>query len=318
MRPAEIENWALNVVHQVENGQPNEDSRVELKADWVDHYKVARQMAGHANAARGDSILWLVGVDQESGVVGADYNELANWLSQVSSCFEGTSPEVVDVNIAYQGKTIVALFIETDRAPFVVRNPHFGHERGVVIAQEVPWREGTRTRTATRSDLIRLLVPRLALPEVEVIDSELVLRKKDKHCWFLRMQLYVIPCGGASVVIPFHRCEVHVQLRPRGTTMEFDSIFMGPPRSTSTVGGSRSDPLAVGLIGDQLLLEGPSRIDLQAERWSDVETTPMEGSSAHVVARLAPAGTDRRLTLARTLRWTAAEGEGVLAQWKLD
>ena len=316
MRLVEIENWTLNVLHQVDSRQPNEDSRVELKADWIAPYKAARQLAGHANAARGDPILWLIGVDQQSGSVGVDHKELADWLRQVSSHFEGASPEVIDVNISFQGKTVVALFVETDHAPFVVKNPDFGTRTGVAIAYEVPWREGTTTRTATRAHLIRLLVPRLALPEIEIIDTELVLRKRDKYYWNLKMRLYAVPQVGTLVVIPFHRCEVRVELAPCGTTVDLGSVSIRPPYFIMST-ASRPDSLTAENTGNELLLQGPSRVDLFAEGWSDEVLASLEGSSVHVVARLAPTHTDRRLTMAPTLRWNATEERDVLARWKM-
>ena len=60
MRLVQIENWALDVINSVDAGHPSEDARVELKAEWIEAQKAARQIAGHANAARGDPILWLV------------------------------------------------------------------------------------------------------------------------------------------------------------------------------------------------------------------------------------------------------------------
>ena len=63
MRRHEIEDWALRIIEQVESGQPNEDYRVELKAQWPDTREAARRIAGHANAAHGEPILWLIGVD---------------------------------------------------------------------------------------------------------------------------------------------------------------------------------------------------------------------------------------------------------------
>jgi hypothetical protein len=66
MRPIEIEAWVLRVVDQVKKGQPNEDRRVELKAEWIEPpEKAARQIAGHANAARGSNILWIIGLDEK-------------------------------------------------------------------------------------------------------------------------------------------------------------------------------------------------------------------------------------------------------------
>lgn len=41
MKPVQIENWALEIISRVENCQPNEDSRVELKAGWIPPDKAA-------------------------------------------------------------------------------------------------------------------------------------------------------------------------------------------------------------------------------------------------------------------------------------
>lgn len=49
MRKTDIEFWALSIIERVEKGQPVEDSRVELKGDWIDPKKAARRIAGHAN-----------------------------------------------------------------------------------------------------------------------------------------------------------------------------------------------------------------------------------------------------------------------------
>ena len=78
IRAHEIENWVLEIIEQVESGQPNEDYRVELKAEWPDAKKAARRIAGHANAAHGEPILWVIGVDEKKGAVGVNNEELAN------------------------------------------------------------------------------------------------------------------------------------------------------------------------------------------------------------------------------------------------
>ena len=66
MNSTQIESWALRIIDIVKKGQPNEDFLVELKRDWIDKDKAARRIAGHANAARGENILWLIGVDDNS------------------------------------------------------------------------------------------------------------------------------------------------------------------------------------------------------------------------------------------------------------
>lgn len=63
-----------------------------------------------------------------------------------------------DVNVpTNQGPTVTALVFETNRAPFVVRNKHYGQTNAGPIEREVPWREGTSIRSATRADLLMVL-----------------------------------------------------------------------------------------------------------------------------------------------------------------
>ena len=151
MNAAEIKTWALEIVEAVLSGKPGEDSRVECKASWMDAKSIARQFAGHANAAKGESILWLVGVNDKAGVItGADRKELANWYPQLVKEFEGIAPCLTtDVNIELEGKTVVALLFETTNAPFIIKVP--GSDR-----LEIPWRQGTRTRSATRAEILRI------------------------------------------------------------------------------------------------------------------------------------------------------------------
>jgi len=317
MRPVEIENWALAVIQQVEAGQPNEDARVEIKADWIDPFRAARQLAGHANAARGDAILWLIGVNQETGVVGVGHKELAVWLSQVSSHFDGIAPDIIDVNVPYKNRVVVALFVNTERAPFVIKNPDFGSKSGVVIAFEVPWREGTTTRTASRSDLIRLLVPKLALPEIELLDAELSLRGSHKYQWHLQMDLYITPKIGTFVVIPFHRCEVQLVLAPSNTTILLSRIHLTPPYRITRSLSTEPDSLTAAATGDELIIEGPARVALSAEAWSDEAPRSLDQSSARILARLRPAHTNQSLPIEPILKWVQSPEESMIAQWKL-
>src|SRR5690242_6350206 len=94
----QIEAWALRVIDQLAARHPHEDAHVELKAAWLEPQKVARQIAAHANAARGEPILWLIGVDEKTGVVGAEQKNLADWFSALRGQFDGVAPELTDVN----------------------------------------------------------------------------------------------------------------------------------------------------------------------------------------------------------------------------
>lgn len=160
LKTSEIEAWALRAIERVEQRQQNEDSRVELKADWPDDpERAARRITGHANALRGEPILWLIGVDENDGVKGASQNNLANWWQQVKSQFDAFSPELRDILVSWKGQTVVALYFTTERVPYVVKNPVFGKQNGGPVKYEIPWRDGTATRSATHSDLILLLSP---------------------------------------------------------------------------------------------------------------------------------------------------------------
>lgn len=147
MKPLEVKSWALTVVERVISSQPSEDSRVECKASWLDVKNIARQLAGHANAAKGEPILWLIGVDEKGATItGAEHNALNDWYPQLTKEFDGIAPRLsTDLNIEVGDKTIVALLFETTDAPFMIKVPNSDR-------LEIPWREGTRTRSATRAE----------------------------------------------------------------------------------------------------------------------------------------------------------------------
>lgn len=254
----EIERWALRVIEQVKNGQPNEDARVELKAEWPEsHYKAARQIAAHANPASGEPILWIIGVDQKTGVVGADHNELASWYSQVKSYFDDVAPYLTDVNISIDGMTVVALLFNTERRLYVVKP-----QGGGPITYEVPWREGTLTRSAKRTELLRILdrIPRL--PKWEAINGTLNLEpltqprmRGNNLLWRLWLKLYVIPEGSEPLNIPFHRCSGSLDFPAAGSNPRFRSFTLSPYDQRSVnIKGSNTD----------LVIDGPGMVSLEA------------------------------------------------------
>ncbi len=158
MNPQEIELWARDIIDTVLNGQPVEDSRVELKAIWLEAEKAAPRLGGHANASRGVNILWLIGVDERnSSLTTVDATEKGDWLKSVEKQFDGFAPRLLfDVNFKVNSNTIVALYFDTaTEAPFVVKSKNSGSYPEYIV----PWRVGTTLRAARRADLLRLLVP---------------------------------------------------------------------------------------------------------------------------------------------------------------
>jgi hypothetical protein len=158
MNAQEIELWARDIIARVLSNQPIEDSRVELKSEWIQAEKAAERLAGHANAARGIAILWLIGVDEKNKrLTNVDHLERESWYTSIQKHFDGFAPRLsIDVNIRVEGSAVVALYFETaQESPYVVKNSKGGSPDFFV-----PWREGTRLRAARRDELLSILTPR--------------------------------------------------------------------------------------------------------------------------------------------------------------
>lgn len=300
MNKNEIENWALRVIGQVRDHQPNEDFRVELKTEWIDPVKAARLIAGQANAAHGEPVLWLIGVNQELGVVGARHKELASWYEKVKSQFDGIAPELVDLNIPVEGQTVVALLFETDRAPFVVKNPLYGKRKGGVEF-EVPWRENTSTRTARRAQLIQLLSPLQIVPQLEILSGDLVcsLLKDGGPLdleWTLHLELYVSTNRpDTHIFIPYHRCKVSLLLTEMMRAVPFETLVLSTARDSLTISATRTE----------IRIEGPGMAHLHGyARTSDLEMSSIQGG-VEVNGTLPVIGSDLPVTLEVEMRLKA-------------
>lgn len=163
MRRTEVDTWVSEVVDRVRSGWQDEDTRVELKGEWLDPRKAAKRLAGFANAARGETVLWLVGLTEQGDFTDPPKEELAKWLPGVEKCFDELAPRFVRCDaIAVDDHVVVAIVFETDGAPYVLKG-----EPGQEDQRQVLWRRGNRTEMARRQDLVRLLMPFVSAPEVE-------------------------------------------------------------------------------------------------------------------------------------------------------
>ena len=336
MRAHEIENWVLKIIEQVESGQPNEDFRVELKAHWPDAQKAARQIAGHANAAHGEPILWLIGVDEEKGVVGVNNEELANWYAQVRAEFDGLAPKLLrDLNVPVAGITVVALLFDTDRAPYLVKNPAYGQPNGGPVQLEVPWREGRSTRSASRSDLLRILSPIQKNPSFELLNAWLKVypERADYHpdgpiyrddpknlTWKLQMEFYVTPRTDARVVIPFHRCRASFEIPGHTPRTQFESIVMEPLSSLVHRGGNvteRIDSVTIENTRYEVLFNGPGKIVLRGE--VEIPKSRIDCKKAEVRVSLLPVDSEHAISFCETLHKAPSNvQEHELACWILE
>jgi hypothetical protein len=303
MRASQIETWAIKVLEQVEAGQPNEDARVELKSEWLDPKDMAHPLAGHANAALGEPILWLIGVDQKAGLVnGACEKELADWYPQVQTHFDEMCPSVTPVNVPWNGVIVVALLFEADRAPFVVKNPAHGTQGGGPIAFEVPWRGNTSTRSARRRELLTLLAPLQTLPSVEVLEAWLSVTQiedgTDEVRWTVFLDLYVTPSSPQRVVIPFHRCRVSFTGEGEIGRVSFGWVPLRPPCAPNDLEGASVQAYSRTIIGarTELLIDGPGNAWLNAIERTSRPSGPL-GGVLKVAAELQPANAERPVSV---------------------
>jgi hypothetical protein len=318
MNPARVEAWALQAIDRIKTRQPNEDSRVECKRIWIaEYWEVARQLAGSANAARGDMVLWLIGVDEVDGLVGVPHEELSNWYAQVRAQFaDGAAPTILQaVNVTDNGQTAVALLFETDRAPYVVKLPRGGRDTpgGGKVTLEVPWREGNSTRTATHADLIRLLVSLQRRPDVEILDGKLTLYAtgQDKHLyWSLLLNTYFIPQMPGRLTIPFHHCQAkltipgYLENKP-GSELKLQPLYFdtGMPRvMTDSTPAPR--PLSETIKGtvSEVHIDGSGQVQVTANWTAPRNMEATFDVSARLVLHLKPVYSDYVLTINIDLR----------------
>lgn len=312
MNSIQIESWALRIIDRVISGQPNEDFLVELKSRWIDEEKAARRIAGHANSAMGENILWLIGVDEQQGVViGANLKDLSSWYPTVESYFHELAPRLIPLNISVDGKTIVALLFETDRAPFVIKNSAFGQKGGGSVELEVPWRENTATRSARRSDLIRLLTPSATLPDIEILSTSLaaIIEGTDEignyhpDALKLHAELYIVPKDRDRIVIPFHKCRVLFKIA-EVSTYESHFIKLNPSRGYFRgFGNAKPGSITIQSTAHEIIIDDPGKVSLEASTGRPSLPNSDVNIDVHISIHLFTASANRPIVLTKTLSY---------------
>lgn len=302
MKKQEIEFRVLDIIERLEKGQPIEDDMVELKTEWPsDHFKAARRIAAHANSARGEPIMWLIGIDEKTGVVGADFEELSIWYAKVKSKFDqGLAPNLISLAVPYNGLTVVALVFETERAPFVIRIPATWGP----VTNEVPWREANSTRSARRSDLIKILFPIQKQPSIEILDGSLELQKsisgmgQGAYQWNLNMMLYFITYSSETMVFPFHRCEVLWRPQGRPDEKAFSNLKIKPPTSYSSRElKQKNKSLTVDSTDYEVLIDTAGMTELTAEFFENEKPGPILFENIEIKMKLCSHHSDLPVSL---------------------
>ncbi len=250
MHATDLDAIVRDVLARIEAKQHVEDSRIELKSAWPNPQKAARRIAGHANAGRGAPVLWIIGIDEKRGLVGCEHTATHNWWAQVASYFDAVVPALRDRAVSVGGKSAVALEFGTDHAPYVVKTSQSP------VTKEIPWREATAIRTATRSELLSVFRPLRFLPSVEMIRGHLWAKsirppEGNELCsCSLQLEIVLSPVKGERLVIPRH-LNKGVLWTSFGTSVPLDKIKIHP-----------HDPDSVFVRQDQhhLAVDGGARL----------------------------------------------------------
>ena len=225
MRVFEVEQWALRVVEAIRATGRVEDILVEVKAIAPDGNAAARRLAGHANAVRGENILWVVGIEEKTGKFFPVTVETSSWYRQVRSHFESECPSLeIDRHVDCEGGRVWALYFNTSRWPFVVRNDRYNRENGGAVQWEVPIRVGTEVQSARRIDLVRLLDNVARTPTFERLGADVEARPESEGRVRVGVRVLVF-CASQDerpVSIPFYKCSGRLVVGDE----EFDLIRM--------------------------------------------------------------------------------------------
>jgi hypothetical protein len=302
------------------DGKPVEDFRVELKSAWIADHKAARRIAGHANAASGERILWIVGIDETKGLTGVKPTDFADWWAGVKSRFDGVAPTLTELHLDVKGKAIIALLFQTDRAPFLVNNPAGGE-----ISREVPWREGTAVRSATRNDLVKLLSAPALMPHFEILYADAAIRDvehnypqgKTQRVFELHSQIYVTPVTPDRQVFPFHRAGARLtELSTSKQILAFTNVDMTlPVTAAMQAHGFGTVSTTLHASTSELIIDGPGLFEFRAKVGlkSDARVNATE---LLLEIRIQPARTDRVAVLTANLRENQG-ATGAVQDWRL-
>lgn len=242
---------------------------------------------------------------------------MSNWWKSITSEFDGTTPELTHLNVRFDEQTVVALLFETERRPFVVRNPLHGKPGGGPISLEVPWREVSSTRTARRIDLLKMLAPLSKKPSFEALDGRLVIAEKAgpssyKASGGLWLDIYVVPADSNQLVIPLHKCEVRLQFGGVDKYYVLNGLHFKGSKVTADVSHT------ITYTRSELTVDGPGRFAVSAQQ-PHFENTAEELRCKQLTlyVRLCKAGESEPFSIPVAFTQTRA-GSGVLAVWQLN
>lgn len=207
------------------------------------------------------------------GVLKAPQPDLPTmWVNYV--CVENVDASVEKSTSLGGEVCCIAIAVDTTFAPFVVRNPEHGKSKGHVIDFEIPWRSGSRIRSARRDEIIRLLATDFTSPDIEVLKASITSSAMAAGKMFcqLEIEFYIMPLSETRLELPLHR--IQGALKPdisddwfKIRDFNFRGLYSG---ELTTIGGSRQFRRSA----DEKFIVTSSGI------------TVMAGTKGHVTAKL--------------------------------
>jgi hypothetical protein len=239
-------------------------------------------------------------------------------MDGVKSCFDGLYPTICELSVPIDDTSVFALVIETDRAPFVVKNPRYGMDPGPV-ALEVPFRDGTAIRSARREDLIRILVPQSRSPAWEVLSGVLKVWDFENHpqkaphfAWRVELDVYFTPRSAGRLIYPAHRAAIEL-LRPGESAWEPAEVSFTTAWAYSPVSGVRDLSFTIRATPHEALVDGPGALKVVGQTCRRRESLP-EGN---LRVRMRLAGIDVPEPVEADLELTAVPPvDAAIATWK--
>lgn len=211
---------------------------------------------------------------------------MEEWWPQVKKHFsEDIYPELIlHIRVPVDDGQVFALLFDASRSPYGVKiDP-----RECKAEVEYPWRDTTRIRSAKRSDLLRVLVPRLEAPilaprsgEIErdsstaPVDLRSGTRRivdPSKHDWITDVEIYVTPRSSMTQYFPFHLANMGLKTPGHSvwiTHLSFQFLHHEIIRGV----GPRWKPIgseAVRISSSELIVQGPGTFRIRARFPRDI------------------------------------------------
>jgi hypothetical protein len=324
MTPIQFDVWVEERVSRILAKQPDEDSIIDVKRAWKDAEKAGRQLAGHANAARGTAIVWLIGLQGSEGLVGATTHEVSNWYAQVRSQMDGgiTPRLVLNRNVPYEDKTIVALLFETTEWPYVVKvgGDHLGG--GDKITFETPWRQANSVRSASRSEPLKMLAPLQNIPRFTPVSGYANVQlfsnagQQPEIRWYIRLLLYCEFSPGGIATVPYYRCTASIQVTGRMEPVDCTDIQLSLG-GHNAIGLPAIESLTIHHTTHDLTIQGPGMVYFIAWATSPGREPADLQHVLDITIHLAVVGSDQPALVRVSLDPESTRNANYIAHWKV-